>query len=1053
MNAEITVVIDQLELLNVGDSKPTSTAVTSPKVAVGGQDSKASPSDSHYHERIHVCSPSSTSSTVELAEVGTGVLTSVNGINVQLPSDPTPSQHEILNALVPALLTGSPAMIETLPGSDTTVALLSGTLAWQQQHIVGNGINSSNISSNFDGDGDGQTPRIIYCTHSVKQANQVAKELRENCLYKPRAVILASRDSYCVNDEVRAFATGSDYGDGISGGSIRAKCLIETACGNCMPHLELQQQLAGDSGKPISPYSQFPELNQVLDIEQLFEFSSSHNKWSTSSSSSSFSSTSSTASSKSSGVERSFTGCSSNPNALCGYYLARSMATTPAAQNGAEIVIATYPYVMDMATRKATELDLSNAVVIIDNAQNAADALRKSLNIELTDVDMAIIRQWAAMAKERMVINGYNNVGSFETIRLLAVKLLSIVDYGCVKLGHSHGDKDDASSAAVTAVDDKGKGDTMKQPNSIAFLDATGIADVLTAANIDSKFLDELKTAIAMARGMSKVMSQVNVAVQSFSYTFNSFGELEEPVLLLVEKLFHILSAVVDTSTRDHFAITVQPHPVPPCRRDTAVSHFAINSYPIWSLLRSSCSSSSAPTIKSVLRIDCLSAEAAFAPIVSSAHSVILTGSTLSPMKETASELGHKFSHCVSVHPAINSSLVWVGQLSHAPDETKLNLSSRIKWERSKMQAIGETLLDVVVAGGGKVPGGALVFFPSHGAIEMVEKCWRDTGLMSKMGQTSYIMIEPRDPSPTQMTKFINQLRVKIKSTMSGKDSKSGCLVLAVCRGRLVENANFPAELCRAIVMVGVPFARLRSPIVNLKIQYNNRQRKSAIAAENTSNDSGMPCVSGFQWYAINAFRVVNQTLGLGIRNGMTDRCALILMDSRYGESKYTARLSPWIVDKMVRFNSTKDASESLLKFITEGVDFPDDMCRAVVIVGVPMASLESPGVTLKIRYNDRRHQDTKNKASKKGSDGSDIPYISGDQWYRTDAYRAVNQALGRSVRHSKDWGAMYLIETRYTDPKNSAYLSGWIKDSFIRFTSAKAASNDLTQFLKSRQG
>lgn len=39
---------------------------------------------------------------------------------------------------------------------------------------------------------------------------------------------------------------------------------------------------------------------------------------------------------------------------------------------------------------------------------------------------------------------------------------------------------------------------------------------------------------------------------------------------------------------------------------------------------------------------------------------------------------------------------------------------------------------------------------------------------------------------------------------------------------------------------------------------------------------------------------------------------------------------------------------------------------------------------------------------------------LSGSEWYTTDAFRALNQALGRCIRHINDWGAVLMVDARY---------------------------------------
>lgn len=39
---------------------------------------------------------------------------------------------------------------------------------------------------------------------------------------------------------------------------------------------------------------------------------------------------------------------------------------------------------------------------------------------------------------------------------------------------------------------------------------------------------------------------------------------------------------------------------------------------------------------------------------------------------------------------------------------------------------------------------------------------------------------------------------------------------------------------------------------------------------------------------------------------------------------------------------------------------------------------------------------------------------LTGQMWYQQSASRAVNQALGRVIRHKNDWGAIFLLDERY---------------------------------------
>ncbi|KAM9812029.1 Fanconi anemia group J protein isoform 5-T5 [Syngnathus typhle] len=95
---------------------------------------------------------------------------------------------------------------------------------------------------------------------------------------------------------------------------------------------------------------------------------------------------------------------------------------------------------------------------------------------------------------------------------------------------------------------------------------------------------------------------------------------------------------------------------------------------------------------------------------------------------------------------------------------------------------------------------------------------------------------------------------------------------------------------------------------------------------------------------------------------------------------------------------------------VSEGLDFTDDNARAVITIGIPFPNIKNLQVKLKMKYND---QHSKSRG-----------LLSGHQWYEIQAYRALNQALGRCIRHRNDWGALILVDDRYRSNPNK-YIKG----------------------------
>jgi Fanconi anemia group J protein len=98
---------------------------------------------------------------------------------------------------------------------------------------------------------------------------------------------------------------------------------------------------------------------------------------------------------------------------------------------------------------------------------------------------------------------------------------------------------------------------------------------------------------------------------------------------------------------------------------------------------------------------------------------------------------------------------------------------------------------------------------------------------------------------------------------------------------------------------------------------------------------------------------------------------------------------------------------------VSEGTDFANEDARAVVLVGIPFPNTKDLRVQMKRDYNDLNR-------ARLGS---------GSAWYSLQAYRALNQALGRGIRNLEDWCALLLVDDRH-DASTLASVSKWLRGS-----------------------
>ena len=128
-------------------------------------------------------------------------------------------------------------------------------------------------------------------------------------------------------------------------------------------------------------------------------------------------------------------------------------------------------------------------------------------------------------------------------------------------------------------------------------------------------------------------------------------------------------------------------------------------------------------------------------------------------------------------------------------------------------------------------------------------------------------------------------------------------------------------------------------------------------------------------------------------------KCSVIVESSGSPEEFEEARMN---------YKSTVDSRGSCVLFavfrgkMSEGISFNDDYARGVICVGLPYPSAFAREVMSKKSYNDAR---------RKAGNASLLP---GMDWYTQQAYRALAQALGRCIRHHADYGTVVLMDARH---------------------------------------
>lgn len=164
------------------------------------------------------------------------------------------------------------------------------------------------------------------------------------------------------------------------------------------------------------------------------------------------------------------------------------------------------------------------------------------------------------------------------------------------------------------------------------------------------------------------------------------------------------------------------------------------------------------------------------------------------------------------------------------------------------------------------------------------------------------------------------------------------------------------------------------------------------------------------------------------VREGVTVQRTSLFAEERGGSPS----------ELLTSFSSTIESANKALLFavvggkVSEGINFKDDMCRLVLVCGLPYPNPQDPVLMEKMRFLD------------KGTG------LTGKQFYSAKCMKGVNQSIGRAIRHRNDWAALLLIDHRYAQQHVLAGISAWLRDRMVA-RQFPALVSELRQFFEKR--
>ncbi|KZT03940.1 DNA repair helicase [Laetiporus sulphureus 93-53] len=302
-----------------------------------------------------------------------------------------------------------------------------------------------------------------------------------------------------------------------------------------------------------------------------------------------------------------------------------------------------------------------------------------------------------------------------------------------------------------------------------------------------------------------------------------------------------------------------------------------------------------------------------FRDVVDVARSVVLAGGTMSPISDVVNQLfstlpSERLStfSCGHIIPSANlQTLV----LKKGPRGGDLQFKYEQRGNQAIIAELGQVLANLVNI----VPAGMVVFLPSYSFLNAVTIAWEGSGLMGKFRSKKKVFSEPQDSA--QVESILRDYAAAIQAannssaTSSGDEKRNGALLFAVIGAKLSEGLNFTDDLARAVVIIGLPFANLASPELRERMNYVNRiSQKPASVNIAPGKDAAT------ELYENMCMNAVNQSIGRAIRH-KNDWASLILVDARYASTRIRSKLPKWIEQNTVVTESFGKTIKELGRF------------------------------------------------------------------------------------------------------------------------------------------
>ena len=331
------------------------------------------------------------------------------------------------------------------------------------------------------------------------------------------------------------------------------------------------------------------------------------------------------------------------------------------------------------------------------------------------------------------------------------------------------------------------------------------------------------------------------------------------------------------------------------------------------------------------LNVWCLNPAVAFRTLAGGPHaarSIVLTSGTLSPLPALASELGVEFKHQLELMHVVNVDKQVFARVLPRVGRELLDSSYKNAERGEYVDALGQAVLHIMRG----VPGGVLLFASSYASVDRLQARWTATGAWAQMEALKPISVEPKGGG-AEFDRAVAEYRRNAATA-------AGAMFLAVFRGKLSEGIDFVDDMCRAVLVLGLPFPSVKDLKVAEKKQYQDERVRAFAQAPKQQH---LAPLSGNEWYVQQAYRALNQAIGRVIRH-VHDYGCIVFLDQRFMQRDVVEGLSKWVRGAVRPAGSLGELMDGMEDFFKDRR--PAAMAAVAAVAAAPARASEADVAT-----------------------------------------------------------------------------------------------------------